>query len=115
MRLSRHMTIDQLRKAIETLKADIAEMQVQFKRAGEDHEKENNESLEEIERVGDGGTRTAVEPQCGTAPQSRVHDTKGMDEEKAAKAEAEEEKAWTEGNLEITGIRGNWRPPTRTA
>jgi hypothetical protein len=37
------MTIDQLTKAIETLKAEIAEMQVQLKRAGEDREKENKE------------------------------------------------------------------------
>merc|ERR1719229_848323 len=37
------MTIDQLAKAIETLKAEIAEMQVQLKRAGEDREKENKE------------------------------------------------------------------------
>merc|ERR1719235_2025575 len=37
------MTIDELTKAIETLKAEIAEMQVQMKRAGEDREKENKE------------------------------------------------------------------------
>jgi hypothetical protein len=37
------MTIDQLTKAIETLKAEIAEMQVQLKRAGEAREKENKE------------------------------------------------------------------------
>jgi len=37
------MTIDQLTKAIETLKAEIAEMQVQLKRAGEDRELENKE------------------------------------------------------------------------
>merc|ERR1719450_1956929 len=37
------MTIDELTKAIETLKAEIAEMQVQLKRAGEDREKENKE------------------------------------------------------------------------
>merc|ERR1719183_611705 len=37
------MTIEQLTKAIETLKAEIAEMQVQLKRAGEDREKENKE------------------------------------------------------------------------
>jgi len=37
------MTIDELAKAIETLKAEIAEMQVQMKRAGEDREKENKE------------------------------------------------------------------------
>merc|ERR1719159_1057537 len=35
--------IDELAKAIETLKAEIAEMQVQMKRAGEDREKENKE------------------------------------------------------------------------
>jgi len=35
--------IDALAKAIETLKAEIAEMQVQLKRAGEDREKENKE------------------------------------------------------------------------
>jgi hypothetical protein len=37
------MKIDELHKAIETLKAEIAEMQVQMKRAGEDREKENKE------------------------------------------------------------------------
>jgi len=37
------MEIDELTKAIETLKAEIAEMQVQMKRAGEDREKENKE------------------------------------------------------------------------
>merc|ERR1719276_649324 len=37
------MTIDQLTKAIDTLKSEIAEMQVQMKRAGEDREKENKE------------------------------------------------------------------------
>merc|ERR1719198_39195 len=37
------MTIEALTKAIETLKAEIAEMQVQLKRAGEDREKENKE------------------------------------------------------------------------
>jgi hypothetical protein len=35
------MTIKQLSSALETLKAEIAEMQVQMKRAGEDREKEN--------------------------------------------------------------------------
>merc|ERR1719446_592635 len=37
------MTIAQLAKAIDTLKAEIAEMQVQLKRAGEDREKQNKE------------------------------------------------------------------------
>merc|ERR1719171_307538 len=37
------MTIDQLTKAIDTLKSEVAEMQVQLKRAGEDREKENKE------------------------------------------------------------------------
>merc|ERR1739849_1459 len=37
------MQIDSLNKAIDTLKAEIAEMQVQMKRAGEDREKENKE------------------------------------------------------------------------
>merc|ERR1719482_2584848 len=37
------MTIDGLTKAIDTLKAEIGEMQVQMKRAGEDREKENKE------------------------------------------------------------------------
>merc|ERR1719356_1904602 len=37
------MTIDQLAKAIDTLKSEIAEMQVQLKRAGEDREKQNKE------------------------------------------------------------------------
>ena len=37
------MTIEQLTKAIDTLKAEIAEMQVQLKRAGEDREKQNKE------------------------------------------------------------------------
>merc|ERR550537_839370 len=37
------MTIKQLTEAIEQLKAEIAEMQVQLKRAGEDREKENKE------------------------------------------------------------------------
>merc|ERR1719329_703700 len=36
-------TIDQLTKAIDTLKSEVAEMQVQMKRAGEDREKENKE------------------------------------------------------------------------
>merc|ERR1712183_1111301 len=37
------MTIDALTKAIDTLKAEIAEMQVQLKLAGEDREKQNKE------------------------------------------------------------------------
>jgi len=37
------MTIDTLTKAIETLKAEIAEMQTQMKRAGEDRAKENKD------------------------------------------------------------------------
>merc|ERR1719420_2862714 len=37
------MTIDGLAKAIETLKAEIAEMETQLKRAGEDREKANKE------------------------------------------------------------------------
>merc|ERR1719203_2644873 len=37
------MSIEALAKAIATLKAEIAEMQVQLKRAGEDREKENKE------------------------------------------------------------------------
>merc|ERR1719230_1595584 len=37
------MTIDTLAKAIETLKAEVAEMQVQMKRAGEDREKANKD------------------------------------------------------------------------
>merc|ERR1719453_2206760 len=37
------MTIEKLTKAIDTLKAEIAEMQVQLKRAGEDREKQNKE------------------------------------------------------------------------
>merc|ERR1719217_52238 len=37
------MTIKQLTEAIETLKAEIAEMQVQLKRAGEDRELQNKE------------------------------------------------------------------------
>merc|ERR1719405_465455 len=37
------MTIDTTAKAIETLKAEVAELQVQMKRAGEDREKENKE------------------------------------------------------------------------
>jgi hypothetical protein len=37
------MAIAELAKAIETLKAEITEMQVQLKRAGEDREKENKE------------------------------------------------------------------------
>merc|ERR1712187_570547 len=37
------MTIDQLAKAIDTLKSEIAEMQLQLKRAGEDREKQNKE------------------------------------------------------------------------
>merc|ERR1719401_1587336 len=37
------LTIKELTKAIEGLKAEIAEMQVQLKRAGEDREKENKE------------------------------------------------------------------------
>merc|ERR1719281_735162 len=38
-----NMTIKALADAIETLKAEIAEMQVQLKRGGEDREKENKE------------------------------------------------------------------------
>jgi len=37
------MTIKQLTEAIDTLKGEIAEMQVQLKRAGEDREKQNKE------------------------------------------------------------------------
>jgi len=37
------MTIEKLTKAIDTLKAEVAEMQVQLKRAGEDREKQNKE------------------------------------------------------------------------
>merc|ERR1719401_2104293 len=37
------LTIKELTEAIETLKAEIADMQVQLKRAGEDREKENKE------------------------------------------------------------------------
>merc|ERR1719161_2473651 len=37
------MEIDELTKAIETLKEEIAEMQVQLKRAGENREKDNKE------------------------------------------------------------------------
>jgi len=37
------MTIKQLTDAIDTLKSEVAEMQVQLKRAGEDREKENKE------------------------------------------------------------------------
>merc|ERR1719217_85457 len=37
------MKIDELHKAIETLKAEVGELQVQMKRAGEDREKENKE------------------------------------------------------------------------
>jgi len=37
------MTIDELTKAIETLKGEIAEMETQLKRAGEDREKANKE------------------------------------------------------------------------
>merc|ERR1719389_1389684 len=42
------MTIDELSKAIEGLKLEIAEMQVQMKRAGEDREKENKNFQMEI-------------------------------------------------------------------
>merc|ERR1711912_142690 len=37
------LTIKQLTEAIDTLKSEVAEMQVQMKRAGEDREKENKE------------------------------------------------------------------------
>merc|ERR1712226_736156 len=37
------LTIEKLAKAIDTLKAEISEMQVQLKRAGEDREKQNKE------------------------------------------------------------------------
>jgi len=37
------MTIDELTKAMEVLKAEVAEMNVQMKRAGEDREKENKD------------------------------------------------------------------------
>merc|ERR1719213_600025 len=42
------VTIDELSKAMEMLKAEIAEMQVQMKRAGEDREKENKNFQMEI-------------------------------------------------------------------
>merc|ERR1719335_972963 len=42
------VTIDQLGKAVEELKLEIAEMQVQMKRAGEDREKENKSFQMEI-------------------------------------------------------------------
>merc|ERR1719272_2715016 len=42
------VTIDELSKAIETVKLEIAEMQVQMKRAGEDREKENKNFQMEI-------------------------------------------------------------------
>merc|ERR1719299_338638 len=42
------VTIDQTSKAMETLKLEIAEMQVQMKRAGEDREKENKNFQMEI-------------------------------------------------------------------
>merc|ERR1719235_2012421 len=42
------MSIDQLTKAMEGLKLEIAEMQVQMKRAGEDREKENKNFQMEI-------------------------------------------------------------------
>merc|ERR1719299_143994 len=42
------VTIDQTSKAIEGLKLEIAEMQVQMKRAGEDREKENKNFQMEI-------------------------------------------------------------------
>merc|ERR1719335_658354 len=42
------VTIDTLGKAVETLKLEIAEMQVQMKRAGEDREKENKNFQMEI-------------------------------------------------------------------
>merc|ERR1712113_80418 len=41
-------TIEELAEAIKTLKAEIAEMQVQLKRAGEDREKQNNEFQETV-------------------------------------------------------------------
>ena len=37
------MTIKQLTEAVDTLKSEVAEMQVQMKRAGEDREKENKD------------------------------------------------------------------------
>merc|ERR1719222_905785 len=37
------MTIEEATKAIETMKAEIKEMHVQLKRAGEDREKQNHE------------------------------------------------------------------------
>ena len=40
--------IDGLSKAVDLLKAEIAEMQVQLKRAGEDREKENKEFQETV-------------------------------------------------------------------
>merc|ERR1719281_1694631 len=42
------VTIDELGKAMEQLKLEIAEMQVQMKRAGEDREKENKNFQMEI-------------------------------------------------------------------
>merc|ERR1719359_2244985 len=39
------MTIDELTKAIDTLNSEVAEMQVQLKRAGEDREKEHAEFM----------------------------------------------------------------------
>merc|ERR1719178_575008 len=37
------MTVDSLTKELEVLKADVADLQVQMKRAGEDREKQNKE------------------------------------------------------------------------
>merc|ERR1719440_476102 len=70
------MTIKQLTQAIDTLKAEIAEMQVQLKRAGEDREKENKEF------------QMTVSDQRATQKllTSALHILKGFYEKKAAAA-----------------------------
>merc|ERR1719378_1829229 len=42
------MEIDELAKAIETLKSEVSELQVQLKHAGEDREKQNKEFQETV-------------------------------------------------------------------
>merc|ERR1719313_2798777 len=42
------MKIDELHKAIETLKAEVTELQTQMKKAGEDRDKENKEFLQTV-------------------------------------------------------------------
>merc|ERR1719161_3103298 len=57
------VTIDELSKAIEVLKMEVAEMQVQMKRAGEDREKENKNF--QMKRAGERATQKLLAAALG--------------------------------------------------